>query len=370
MVVDELFDLNERRNVYISPQIFPMLGVLPADVQVLDSQVLAELFHPDDLERIEQHHDRIRVAQEDDIFTLEYRMKHSSGKWLWLSSRDTIFVRDAQGKPTQILGSAIDITVAKHLEEGRKQAEAEGKQFLAREQAAREQAEQANRIKDEFLAVLSHELRSPLNPVLGWTRLLQNGKLDAARQAEVLKTIERNAKLQTQLIEDLLDISRIMQGKLSLTAAPVSLAFVITVAVETVQLAAEAKHIQILLDLTTAIPPVIGDAARLQQVLDQFIPDVLVSNVGMAEMNGYMLIQQIRSCPPDKGGQIPAIALSAYASNFDQQQALRVGFQRHLAKPIEPDELILAVAMLTQRNTNASDKATTNLFVEGLDNDR
>lgn len=88
------------------------------------------------------------------------------------------------------------------------------------------QLQRANRIKDEFLAVLSHELRSPLNPILGWTRLLQNGKLDEARRAEALKTIERNAKLQTQLIEDLLDISRIMQGKLSLTAAPVSLTFV------------------------------------------------------------------------------------------------------------------------------------------------
>ncbi|WP_339383345.1 ATP-binding protein [Oculatella sp. LEGE 06141] len=148
-----------------------------------------------------------------------------------------------------------------------RQTAAEREQLLAREQAARAEADRANRIKDEFLAVLSHELRSPLNPILGWTRLLQNGKLDAARQAEALKTIERNARLQTQLIEDLLDISRIMQGKLSLTVAPVNLPFVITAAVETVQLAAEAKNIQILLDLTTAIAPVSGDVTRLQQVV-------------------------------------------------------------------------------------------------------
>jgi PAS domain S-box-containing protein len=111
-----IFDLNERRNVYVSPQISPMLGVLPADVQILDSQLFVELFHPDDLEQIRQHHDRIQATREDDIFTIEYRMKHSSGKWLWLSSRDTIFVRDDQGLPTQILGSAIDITDRKQAE--------------------------------------------------------------------------------------------------------------------------------------------------------------------------------------------------------------------------------------------------------------
>jgi signal transduction histidine kinase len=91
-----------------------------------------------------------------------------------------------------------------------RQTEAERRQVLEREQAAREEAERANRIKDEFLAVLSHELRSPLHPILGWTQLLQTGKLDEACKAEALKTIERNAKLQKQLIEDLLDISGIM----------------------------------------------------------------------------------------------------------------------------------------------------------------
>ncbi|WP_442940671.1 sensor histidine kinase [Nostoc sp.] len=115
--------------------------------------------------------------------------------------------------------------------------------------------------------MLSHELRSPLNPILGWTQLLQNGKLSEARRAEALKIIERNANLQTQLIEDLLDISRIMQGKLSLTVAPVSLTFVISAAVETVRLAAEAKNLAIALDLDSEIAQISGDAARLQQVV-------------------------------------------------------------------------------------------------------
>jgi PAS domain S-box-containing protein len=169
-------------------------------------------------------------------------------------------VRNSAGHITQLVVVSRDIT-------RQKQAEAEREQLLAQEQAAREAAETANRTKDEFLAVLSHELRSPLNPILGWTRLLQSGKLDAARQREALNTIERNAKLQTQLIEDLLDISRIMRGKLSLTIASVSLTFVISAALETVQLAAEANNIGIILDLAPEVDPVSGDAARLQQAV-------------------------------------------------------------------------------------------------------
>jgi PAS domain S-box-containing protein len=409
---------------------------------------------------------------------------------------------DVNGAVEAVAGVSRDITDLKRL--------------LQQEQAAREEAERANRIKDEFLAVLSHELRSPLNPILGWTQLLQNGKLDAARRAEALKTIERNARLQSQLIEDLLDISRIMQGKLTLTAAPVSLICVISAAVETVRLAAEAKNIQIALDLDNTIAPISGDAARLQQVvwnlltnavkftpnggqvtvelrqvdrlaqirvmdtgkginpnfvphvfeyfrqedgsttrkfgglglglaivrqivemhggtvraesqgenqgatftvqlpamqqaapivseptrtqadteapldniqillvdddtdtrefqafvlsqdgakvtavasglealqvLDQFIPDVIVSDVGMAEMDGYMLMQQIRSRPSSQGETIRAIALTAYATEFDQQRAIQAGFQMHITKPLEPEILVSAIVNLLKHN--------------------
>jgi PAS domain S-box-containing protein len=149
----------------------------------------------------------------------------------------------------------------------RVRAEAERDQVLERERAARAEAEQANRIKDEFLAVLSHELRSPLNPILGWTKLLQSGRLDAAKTEEALSTIERNAKLQSQLIEDLLDISRIMRGKLSLNSEPTDLALVISAAAETVYLAAEAKQIQIQMSLEPTVTLISGDPGRLQQVV-------------------------------------------------------------------------------------------------------
>lgn len=130
--------------------------------------------------------------------------------------------------------------------------------------------EAANRVKDEFLAVLSHELRTPLNPILGWAKLLRSHTLERAKADLALETIERNAKLQAQLIEDLLDISGILQGKLHLTAAAVDLTEIIQAAIETVRLSALAKSIEIRFEsneiLRTPIQ-VSGDAGRLQQVM-------------------------------------------------------------------------------------------------------
>ncbi|MEC4983435.1 MAG: PAS domain S-box protein [Oscillatoria sp. PMC 1068.18] len=149
----------------------------------------------------------------------------------------------------------------------RKQAEAEREILLAREKVAREEAEAANRVKDEFLAVLSHELRTPMNSILGWSKLLQRKQFNEATTAKALETIARNAQIQNRLIEDLLEVSRILRGKLTLNAAQVSLKLIIEAAIETVRLAAEAKSIQILTDLETGVGQIKGDPNRLQQVI-------------------------------------------------------------------------------------------------------
>ncbi|GAB1541222.1 hypothetical protein NUACC21_38920 [Scytonema sp. NUACC21] len=129
-----------------------------------------------------------------------------------------------------------------------------------------EESQRANRVKDEFLAILSHELRSPLNPILGWSTLLKTRKLDEAKTAEAIATIERNAKLQIQLIDDLLDVSRILQGKLTLNVAPVNLPIIIEAAIETMRTAAVAKSILIHTELSN-VGRVSGDSGRLQQVV-------------------------------------------------------------------------------------------------------
>lgn len=387
------------------------------------------------------------------------------------------------------------------------------------EQTARKVAENANRIKDEFLAVLSHELRSPLNPILGWSKLLQTKKLDEKTIPQALKTIERNAKLQAQLIEDLLDISRILQGKISLNIYPVDLTSVISAAMETVRLSAEAKSIEMHISLKPNLGQVLGDSNRLQQIvwnllsnavkftpeggrvdirlsscsnvnsapsthnsaliqvsdtgkgidpnflpyvfeyfrqenssttrkfgglglglaivrhlvelhggtvqvesegedrgatftvrlpliqnqleikqdssnsepssnlngvkilvvdddtdtrefivflleqyganvtavtsanealatLAQSLPDILLSDIGMPEVDGCMFMRQLRTLPAEQGGKIRAIALTAYAGEMNAQQVLTAGFNKHIAKPVEPSELVDAIANL------------------------
>ncbi|MBH8556097.1 PAS domain S-box protein [Nostocaceae cyanobacterium CENA357] len=156
----------------------------------------------------------------------------------------------------------------------RKQAEEEKEQLLLREQAARavseaaqSAAEAANRSKDEFLAIVSHELRTPMTAIIGWAGMLQTGALDEAKVSLALETIERNANLQMQLIEDLLDISRIVRGELSLSIDLVDLVEVITAAIEVVQSLADAKSIQIETTLDTSIEKIWGDSDRLQQVV-------------------------------------------------------------------------------------------------------
>ena len=149
----------------------------------------------------------------------------------------------------------------------RKRAEKEREELLVREKAARVEAEEANRTKDEFLATLSHELRTPLTAILGWVRLLRMKELDGATAEHALETVERNARAQAQLIEDLLDVSRVITGNLRLEMSTVELVPVIKAAMDAVEPAANAKMIKLEASLDPAAGPVSGDAARLQQVV-------------------------------------------------------------------------------------------------------
>ncbi|MEH2181299.1 ATP-binding protein [Nostoc sp.] len=446
-------------------------------------------------------------------FCLEYRLRRKDGKYRsCINAANPWFGVDGQFKG--YIGSVIDITE-------RKVAEAERDRLLELEQAARTEAERANRIKDEFLAVLSHELRSPLNPILGWAKLLQTREFEPTALKKAIATIERNAQLQAQLIEDLLDVSRILQGKLNLKMLPVNLVLVIEGGLETVRLAAEAKNIQIQTLLNASFGQVLGDSGRLQQVIwnllsnavkftpeggkidiqlecvdaqaqitvsdtgkgisPEFLPyvfeyfrqadstitrkfgglglglaivrhlvelhggtiraeslgegqgaifrvrlplikkdltpkqnieiaalntspgaeilagiqilvvdddndtrdfhtfvleqagamvtavtsakealqvlaesepNMLLSDIGMPEMDGYMLMRQVKALQANQAKQIPAIALTAYAGEVNQQQALESGFHKHLSKPVEPDELVKAIATLIGRSGN------------------
>ncbi|HKZ01217.1 MAG TPA: PAS domain S-box protein, partial [Pyrinomonadaceae bacterium] len=149
----------------------------------------------------------------------------------------------------------------------RKRAEVERADLLERERAIRAEAEQANRLKDEFLATLSHELRTPLNAVIGWARMLRSGKLDRESSNHALGVIERNAWAQKQIIEDILDVSRVITGKLQLKIQPVDLVTVVDGALDAVRPALEAKDIEIETIIDGGLKMISGDPDRLQQVV-------------------------------------------------------------------------------------------------------
>nr|WP_238360918.1 ATP-binding protein [Iningainema tapete] len=215
------------------------------------------LIHPEDTVIVIQHA-RLLFSGQSDVF--EHRILTKNGEVRWVRNYARPVTDAIQDGVLRIYGAAQDITE-------RKRAESEREELLAREQAARKEAETANQMKDEFLAIVSHELRSPLNAILGWAKLLRTRQFDQKTTAKALDTIERNAQLQTNLIEDLLDISRIIRGKLDLQICSINLVSVIEAAINTVQLAADAKGIRLESLVDSTVGSISGDTDRLQQVV-------------------------------------------------------------------------------------------------------
>ncbi|NDJ18005.1 hybrid sensor histidine kinase/response regulator [Myxacorys almedinensis] len=282
-----MIDLIEPRILYVSPAYQQIWG-RSCESLYDNFRDWIDGIHPEDRSRIEAAFYQRAIAGNYDE---EFRVVHSDGTIRWV--RDRGFpIYDGTNPVHQVVGITEDITE-------RVQAEAEREQLLVREREAREQAESANRIKDEFLAVVSHELRTPMNPILGWSRLLHQGRLKGERITDAIATIERNAQLQVQLIDDLLDISRILRGKMSLTMMTVDLKSIVASAIETVRLGAEAKSITIVTTHTPPLATVTGDPGRLQQVLWN-----LLSNAVKFTPNGGQIAVDLVSVGTDAQIQV------------------------------------------------------------------
>jgi PAS domain S-box-containing protein len=219
----------------------PIITLLPPERVNEEARILATLVRGDRVD----HYETERVTKDGRRITVSLSVSP---------------IKDSSGRVIGVAKIARDVTLRKRLEQEREQV-------LAKEKLARTLAEEASRSKDAFLAMISHELRAPLSPILAWSRMLRAGMLDDEKRARGLETIERNAHAQAQLIDDLLDISRIVSGKLRLQVGPVDLAAVIEAAIDVVRPAADAKGVRLQQTLDTETGVVAGDQTRLQQVV-------------------------------------------------------------------------------------------------------
>jgi PAS domain S-box-containing protein len=210
--------------------------------------------HPDDRERVLAS--ARRAIEEGTPHEVEYRIVAPDGTVSWVEGKGRV-LRDAVGRPVQMTGGCMLVTRRKEAELAR----------LA-------DAEETSRLKDEFLATLSHELRTPMNAVLGWVQMMLSGTLPPDRMRQAVEVIGRNARLQAQLVEDLLDVSRIVSGKLEIERQPVPLGQVIDNVVNGLLPAAEAKTVTLTTQVTVC-PQIIGDAKRLEQVLANVLSNAI-----------------------------------------------------------------------------------------------
>jgi PAS domain S-box-containing protein len=450
------------------------------------------------------------LEEQGSIRDFEIEMKRKTGELLLIQF---------SAERLDIHGEHCWLAIGRDISE-RKRAEKEREELLLKEEAARREAEAANRSKDEFLTTVSHELRTPLTAILGWARMLNGGVLSESQGRHAVEVIQRSAELQTHLVDDILDTSRLITGRFNLETSPIEVGPILQAAVDVIRPSAEAKSItlQVISDEQTGA--IMGDANRVQQIfwnllsnavkftneggrvetrltrvadrieisisdtgvgiapqflsnvfdrfrqadststrrygglglglaiarhlseahgggisasspgigmgstftvhfpaltrvpqregglaktagggeklngvrvllvdddpatldLLQFIfdqsqakvtiassaaealraiqqspPDVLVSDLSMPNQDGYDLIRQVRSLAPENGGNIPAVALSAYTRTDDRSSALAAGFHLYLSKPIDPSDLLAAVArMVDPKHRNAA----------------
>lgn len=245
---DGIWDWNLKTNdIYFSPRWKSMVG---CEEVAGNPQEWFDRIHSDDRARVEAD---IQAHLEGKTVCLEteYRIVHRDGTYRWVLTRG-LAVRDQTGKATRMAGSQTDITE-------RKRSEEEREQLL-------QKALEADRRKDEFLSIVSHELRTPLTAILGWAQVIRSGKINEAHSHRGLGVIEKSAKLQARIVDDLLDVSQIVKGKLQLNRSPVMLSQVIEMAIESVLASAKDKSIDIVYNMDPLIPTTYGDPDRLQQV--------------------------------------------------------------------------------------------------------
>jgi PAS domain S-box-containing protein len=301
-------DEGNQRIDFVSSHVEKMLGY-SAEEWLSTPNFWLSIVHPDDKERAAAEATAIFASRKSG--SSRFRWMHKDGREVWVEAQ-SIVVCDESG-PVGMRGVTLDMTAAV-------KAEIERAELLDRESHARLQAEEASRLKEEFLATVSHELRTPLNAVVGWSRLLRTGQLDAEGAAHAVEVIERNAAAQRQIIEDLLDVSRIITGRLRINTQPVDLLLIIHAAIDAVRPAAEAKEIRISTHVEAPDPVVRADSERLQQVLWNLLANAVKFTPSGGKIEVYLAqhksLAEIRI--EDNGPGVPTEFLPRIFERFSQ----------------------------------------------------
>ena len=256
------WDLVEDK-IYSTPKCNEFFEISP--FEMLSYKDFLEVVHPDDRQSLV---DTFLESQKNGSeYDIEYRVIHSGGNIHWLSTRGKTYL-DTEGMAVNIMGVVRQITE-------RKNADKELSRVYTLEKRARDEAEEANRAKDYFLAFVSHELRSPLNAILGWTKILLTKEVDAEMRRSALETIERSALSQAKLIGDLVDSSRIASGKLRLEMRPINLFDAVNTVFNSQKPTAEGKNINLKFNFNAESVTVFGDLIRLQQVFTNLLSNAL-----------------------------------------------------------------------------------------------
>jgi len=296
-----------------SDNFFTLTGYLPEESDPT-VQWLHDLIHPDD-------RDAVNVPPAGDTYSTEYRLRRRDGRYIYLWDKSRL-TRNSEGKVIRLIGRTVDITERKLIEQEREQ-------LLEKERRLRETAESHNRAKDEFLSVISHELRSPLNAVLGYARVARASANEPDTVRKNCEIIERNARTQQKLIEDLLDSARIISGKLRLEIGATDLRLTLEEALEVARPAAEAKGIFLLAQLGSEPCQISGDEARLQQI----IWNLLQNAIKFTPAGGRVVLQlandesHAKIVVSDTGKGIEPDFLPYVFDRFTQQDASRT--RRH-----------------------------------------
>jgi PAS domain S-box-containing protein len=272
----------------------PVVILIPPDHQDEEPAILARLRRG---ERIE-HYETVRVRKDGQHINISLTVSP---------------IRLADG---QIIGAS---KIARDITE-RKRADLRLQEALRAAQEAKHEADQANRRKDEFLATVSHELRTPLTSIIGWLRMMREGMLDQAAIGKALETIERNAQSQAQLIEDLLDISKIISGKMQLKIKPLDMSSVINSAVDAIRPAAEAKNIRLQIITDASVSPINADYERIQQVIWNLLSNAVKFTPagGRVQVQLEQVVSNVEVTVSDSGQGIKPEFLSRVFDRFTQ----------------------------------------------------